>query len=144
MATIKEISERGIVAFNQHDGATLEELCATDVIVTAPGEVTLNGPAQARQFFESWFTAFPDARSTTTKLLYCGEDCSVEEGIFEGTQSGVFQTPQGDIQPTHRRVRGDYVNIVTIRGGKVVSQHVIYDRLQLLEQLGLVPTAATA
>lgn len=142
MGTIKEITERGIVAFNQHDAATIEELCATDVVCTAPGGLVCNGPAEVRQFMQSWFTAFPDCRSTTTRVLYAGEDASVEEGIFEGTQSGVFATPMGDIPPTHRHVRGQYTNILTIRGGKVVSQNLYFDRLQLLEQLGLVPNPA--
>ena len=145
MATIKEITERGIVAFNQHDAAAIEEMCATDVVCTAPGDIVCNGPAETRQFMQSWFTAFPDCRSTTKRVLYAGEDSSVEEGIFEGTHDGVFATPMGDIPPTHRKVRGEYTSIVTIRGGKVVAQHLYFDRLQLLEQLGLVPTpAATA
>ena len=145
MATIREITERGIAAFNQHDGATLESLCAPSAVCTAPGDLTVTGPAQIRQFMESWFTAFPDCRSTATSVLYCGDDTSVEEGVFEGTQDGVFHTPMGDIQPTHRKVRGQYVNIISISGGQVVSQRLSFDRLQLLEQLGLVPTpAATA
>lgn len=142
MATIKEITERGIVAFNQHDAATIEELCATDVVCTAPGDMVFNGPAECRQFMQTWFTAFPDCRSTTKRVLYAGEDTSVEEGVFEGTHNGVFATPMGDIPPTHRHVRGEFTNIVSIRGGKVVTQHLYFDRLQLLEQLGLVPTPA--
>jgi ketosteroid isomerase-like protein len=142
MASIREITERGIDAFNRHDGALLEELCATDIVCTAPGEMTFNGPAQVRQFMESWFAAFPDARTTTRQVQYAGDSASVEEGVFEGTQDGVFATPQGDIPPTHRRVRGEYANIITLRGDKIVSQHLYFDRLQLLEQLGLVPTPA--
>jgi len=142
MATIKEITERGIVAFNQHDAATLAELCAADAVCTAPGDIVCHGPAEVGQFMQSWFTAFPDCRSSTTRVLYAGEDASIEEGIFEGTQSGVFTTPMGDIPPTHRKVRGEYTSILTIRAGKVVSQHLYFDRLQLLEQLGLVPNPA--
>ena len=145
MATIREITERGIAAFNQHDGATLESLCAPACVCTAPGDMTFSGPAQIRQFTESWFTAFPDCKSTATNVLYCGDDTSVEEGVFEGTHTGVFHTPMGDVPATNRKVRGQYVNIVSISGGQVVSQRLTFDRLQLLEQLGLVPTpAATA
>jgi hypothetical protein len=50
----------------------------------------------------------------------------------------------GDIQPTHRPVSGEYVSICKVSDDKIASQHLIFDRLQLLEQLGLVPTAATA
>jgi uncharacterized protein (TIGR02246 family) len=145
MATIREITERAIAAFNQHDGATLESLTAPDCVCTAPGDMTFTGPAQIREFMESWFTAFPDGTTTAKNVYYCGDDTSVEEGVFTGTHDGVFHTPMGDIQPTHRKVHGNYVNIVTVAGGKAVSQRLIFDRLQLLEQLGLVPTpAATA
>jgi len=144
MATIQEITERGISAFNQHDGAALESLCATDVVCTAPGDMTFTGPAQVRAFIESWFRAFPDCVGITKNLLYCGESTSVEEGLFEGTHDGVFSTPQGDIPPTHRKVHGDYVMITTIRNDRIVSQRLSFDRLQLLEQLGLVPTPAAS
>jgi predicted ester cyclase len=143
MSRIKEITERGIDAFNKHDGATLESMCAADTVCTAPGDMTFHGPTQVRQFMESWWEAFPDAHSITEELLYAGEDVSVERGVFEGTHNGVFHTPMGDIQPTHRKVHGEFVNILRLRGDKVASQRLLFDRLQLLEQLGLVPAPAT-
>ncbi len=144
MSTIREITEQGIAAFNAHDGTTLERIYAEDCVCTAPGDMRFVGPAQIRSFMESWWTAFPDAHTRVTNLHYCGDDVSVEEGIFEGTQDGVFRTPMGDVQPTHRQVHGAYVNIVSIRNGKAVSQRLIFDRIQLLEQLGLVPSPAAA
>lgn len=143
MATIREITERAIAAFNQHDSATLESLTAPNAVCTAPGDMSFTGPAQIREFIASWFTAFPDCTTTAKNVYYVGDDTSIEEGVFTGTQDGVFHTPQGDIPPTHRKVQGNYVNIVSVSGGKMVSQRLIFDRLQLLEQLGLVPTPAT-
>jgi predicted ester cyclase len=145
MATIQEITERGIAAFNQHDRAALEGTYASDAVCSAPGDMTFTGTAQILEFMQSWWTAFPDGQGNATTIHYSGDNCSIEEGVFEGTHDGVFSTPMGDIPPTHRKVRGDYVMISTTRGDKVVSQHIIFDRLQLMEQLGLVPTpAATA
>src|SRR5258708_27110405 len=109
-----EPPERVSAAFIRHDGATFAALDATDVVCTDRGDMTLNGPAQHQQFMESWFTAFPDARTTIRQVQYCGEDSSLEEGVFEGTQDGVFATPQGDIPPTHRKVRCEYVSLLTI------------------------------
>jgi len=34
-------------------------------------------------------------------------DVIIEEGIFRGTQNGVFRTPTGDVPPTGRRVQGE-------------------------------------
>lgn len=140
MSTIREITERGITAFNAHDAAALQSLYAEDCVCTAPGGLSFAGPAEITAFLQSWWRAFPDAHSRVTRLHYCSDDTSVEEGVFEGTQDGIFETPMGDIQPTHRTVQGAYVNVLTIANGRAVSQRLIFDRLQLLEQLGLVPT----
>jgi predicted ester cyclase len=144
MATPKELYERSEKAFNDHDGAAVESLCSQDCVCSAPGDMTFTGPQQIREFMQSWWTAFPDAHLTPREVLYPGTDCFVEEGTFHGTQDGVFHTPMGDIQPTHRPVSGEYISVSKCRGDKIVSQYLIFDRLQLLEQLGLVPTPATA
>ena len=38
----------------------------------------------------------------------------------------------------------DYIQVLGFRDGKHVSFNLMYDRLQLLEQLGLIPAAAPA
>lgn len=145
MATIQEITERGTAAFNQRDVTALQEVYSSDCAYTAPGEMHFTGATQIIEFLKVWWTAFPDCTGTPTNVLYCGDDYSVVEGLFEGAQDGVFATPMGDVEPTHRQVHGEYVLVSKVRDGKVVSQHLTFDRLQLLEQLGLVPTpAATA
>jgi predicted ester cyclase len=143
MATVKEIFERADKAFNDKDAAAVESLCGADSVLTAPGDMTFTGPQQIREFLQSWWEAFPDAHTTVREVLYAG-DTYIEEGTFHGTQDGVFRTPMGDIQPTHRPVSGEYVNICKVRDDRITSQYLLFDRLQLLEQLGLVPTAATA
>jgi predicted ester cyclase len=143
MATIQEIFERSEKAFNDHDRAAIESLCSPDTVLTAPGDMTFNGVQQVCDFLQSWWDAFPDGHVTVREVLYTG-DAYVEEGTFHGTQDGVFHTPMGDIQPTHRPVSGEYVTINKCRDDKIVSQYLLFDRLQLLEQLGVVPAPATA
>jgi predicted ester cyclase len=46
----------------------------------------------------------------------------------------------GDISPTGRRVQAEYINVITVERGRVVRQRLILDRLDLLDQLGLVPS----
>jgi len=143
MATIQELQQQSDDAFNAHDRAACEALCTTDAVLTAPGDMTFNGRQEVCDFLQSWWEAFPDAHTTVREVLYSG-DSYVEEGTFAGTHDGVFHTPMGDIPPTHRPVTGEYVSIVKRRGDAVASQYLIFDRLQLLEQLGLVPAPATA
>jgi ketosteroid isomerase-like protein len=143
MASIQEIYERADKAFNAHDRPAIEALCTPDTVLTAPGDMTFSGVQQVGDFLQSWWHGFPDAHTTVREVLYAG-DTYIEEGTFHGTQDGVFHTPMGDIQPTHRPVSGEYVSIVKTRGDRIVSQYLLFDRLQLLEQLGLVPAPATA
>ena len=56
----------------------------------------------------------------------------VEEGTFRGTHDGVA--------PTGRSVCLDFVRVVEVRDGKQVSLDLTFDRLVMLEQLGLVST----
>jgi ketosteroid isomerase-like protein len=143
MANIKQIWERGDKAFNAQDAATMQADMADDVEIVAPGGMVTRGKAQALEFLKSWWEAYPDAK-TKARRVYTTDDAVIEEGTFTGTHKGVFRTPAGDIQPTGRRVEGDYISVFSFRGEKIASQHLMFDRLQLLEQLGLVPTPAAA
>lgn len=141
MASIQDIHERTTRAFNAHDRAAIEELSTPDCVLSAPGDMTFSGVKEVADFLQSWWQAFPDAKTTARAVHYAG-DTFIEEGTFTGTQDGVFRTPMGDIQPTHRPVTGEYITVSRVRDDKVYSQYLIFDRLQLLEQLGLMPAAA--
>ena len=143
MATIRELLDRGTAAFNAHDRAALEAMTADDAVLEAPGNMTVRGKAAGADFTASWWEAFPDAK-VTIDASYTDGDVGVEEGTFTGTQNGVFKTPAGDVPPSGRSVVGKYINIFRARDGKVVRQRLLFDRLDLLEQLGLVPAAAGA
>jgi hypothetical protein len=58
------------------------------------------------------------------------DDVVVEEGTFRGRHDGVARTG--------RSVSVDFVRVVRVRDGKHVSLHLMFDRLLMLEQLGLV------
>ena len=101
------------------------------------------GKAACAAFFGSWFAAFPDAR-VEVQAVHIVDDIAVEEGTFTGTQNGVLRSPMGDIPPTGRSVEVDYIHVLRFRDGKHVSFNLMFDRLMMLEQLGLVPTPAAA
>jgi ketosteroid isomerase-like protein len=63
-------------------------------------------------------------------------------GTFTGTHNGVLRSPAGDIPPTGRPVTADYIQVLRFRDGKHASFSLMYDRLQMLEQLGLIPAPA--
>jgi steroid delta-isomerase-like uncharacterized protein len=139
--SVREAFERGTEAFNAHDLDAFGELFSDDVVQTAPGGMRAEGKPAAMEFYRVWFDAFPDCHIDIDRAVFT-EDLVVEQGTFSGTHTGVFRTPDGDIPATGRAVKAQYVNVTSFRDGKFVSGNLMYDRLELLEQLGLVPEPA--
>ena len=76
--------------------------------------------------------------------LHIIDNVAVEEGTFIGTHNGVLHGPMGDVPPTGRPVEVDYIQVLRLSDGKHASFNLMFDRLMMLEQLGLVPTPAVA
>jgi ketosteroid isomerase-like protein len=116
---------------------------ADEAVFRAPGGMTGRGKAACAQFFAGWFEAFPDAHVQVHDSHIAG-DVAVEEGTFTGTHRGTLHSPAGDIAPTGRPVAVDYIHVLRYRDGKHISFNLIFDRLLMLEQLGLIPAPAPA
>jgi len=139
--TTREAFERGTETFNTHDIKAFAEVLADDVVFVAPGGMRGDGKAACVTFYGSWFNAFPDAH-VDVHGVHIIDELVVEEGTFTGTHNGVLHGPMGDIPPTGRPVRVDYIQVLRFRNGKHVSFNLMFDRLLMLEQLGLVPAPA--
>ena len=142
-STARRTYELQARAFNDHDIETFAGTLDEAVIQVAPGDMVFRGRAAVAEFFGGWIEGFPDAHVEVTRVHEAG-DVIVEEGIFTGTQNGVFRTPAGDVPPTGRSVRGAYIQVITFLDGRCIAANLMFDRLQLLEQLGLVPAPATS
>ena len=116
-------------------------MLADDVVFEAPGGARGEGKAACVAFFGGWFGAFPDAHVEVHRL-HVVDDVAVEEGTFTGTHDGILKGPAGDVPPTHRRVTIGYIQVLRFRDGKHVSFHLMFDRLAMLEQLGIAPAPA--
>lgn len=140
---VREMFEKGTDAFNRHDVEEMAETMADDVRTSAPGAGELTGKQATKAFYKSWIDAFPDAR-VEIKGATCTDDMAIEEGVFTGTHRATLHGPGGDIPATGRQVRVEYVQIARYRGDKVSSFHLVFDRLEMLEQLGLAPEEPAA
>jgi ketosteroid isomerase-like protein len=136
--TAREAFERGTVTFNSHDIDAFAEVLANDVVFEAPGGLRGQGKASCIEFYASWFGAFPDAHVDVQCLHNIG-DVGVEEGTFTGTHNGVLKGSTGEVPPTRLPVRIAYIQVLRFRDGKHVSFNLMFDRLSMLEQLGLIP-----
>ncbi|HEY1273330.1 MAG TPA: nuclear transport factor 2 family protein [Thermoleophilaceae bacterium] len=141
--TTREAFERGTETFNAHDLAGFGEVVADDVVFRAPGGLEGRGREACVAFFGGWMEAYPDAHVEVTALHLDG-DVAIEEGTFTGTHDGTLHTPAGDIAATGRPVEVDYVQVLRFRDGRHVAFNLMFDRLAMLEQLGVVPGAAPA
>jgi len=140
--TAREAFRKGTDTFNAHDIDGFTSVLADDVTYSAPG-ISGQGKAACAEFFAGWFGAFPDAHVEVHALHVTG-DVAVEEGTFTGTHNGVLRSPAGDIPPTGRPVTIHYLQVLRFRDGKHVSFNLMFDRLLMLEQLGLIPAPAPA
>jgi ketosteroid isomerase-like protein len=141
--TTRDAFEKGTDTFNAHDLAGFAEVLADDVVFKAPGGMHGKGKAACVEFYGGWIEAFPDVHVAVTGL-HIIDDVAIEEGTFTGTQEGVLHSPMGDVPPTGRAVRLDYIQVLRFRDGTHVSFNLIFDRLVMLEQLGLAPAPVPA
>ena len=139
--TVREVFKRGTESFNAHDMDGFAAVLADDVVFEAPGGMRGAGKPACVQFYGSWLNAFPDAHLDVHRV-HIIDDVAVEEGTFTGTHNGVLHAPTGDIPPTGRPVRIGYIHVLRFRDGKHVSFNLMFDRLSMLEQLGVIPASA--
>jgi ketosteroid isomerase-like protein len=139
--TAREAFERGTDTFNAHDIDGFAEVIAEDVVFVAPGGMRGEGKPACLEFWGAWHSAFPDVH-VEVHDVHLSDDVAVEEGTFTGTHDGVLHTPTGDVPPTGRAVSLDYIHVLRFRDGEHVSFNLMFDRLLMLEQLGLIPGRA--
>ena len=146
MADLKEIADRAIAAFNAHDADALAALDDAEVVTTAPGptgRTELKGRDASRDYNQTWFNAFPDARITIVNQVISG-DTLVQEGRFQGTNTGAWKTDAGDMPATGKSLNGNYCQVITFRDGLAISSNLYFDQVEVMSQLGLMPVPAGA
>ena len=141
--TTREAFDRGTDTFNAHDLDGFAEVLADDVAFQAPGGMRGHGKPACLEFYGSWLSAFPDGHVEVHGIDIL-DDVAVEEGTFSGTHNGVLHTPTGEIPPTGRAISVDYIQVIRFRDAKHASFNLMFDRLLMLEQLGLIPAPAPA
>lgn len=141
MARTKEAADRHIAAFNAKNADDFVGNESPDIEFVLPGAITLRGRDQVRGYIQIFWSAFPDGRVTAGAQIVTDDAC-VTESVFNGTHTGTLSTPDGDIPPTGKRVSLRQVAVQRIEDGKVASEHLYFDQLELMAQLGLAPAPA--
>jgi hypothetical protein len=131
------VVERAYETWNGRNVSGLTELYAVDADVVTPG-ASVRGREQVGALWGALISAFPDGRLTEILRLDCGEYI-VSENNLSGTHTAPLMTPQGEIPATGNQVSVDGVSIFKIENGEIKSEHLYFDQVTFLTQLGLMP-----
>lgn len=144
MADLIALALKGDDAFNARDEAAARSVLADDITFRAPGMPETRGIDAAVEFDKVWWEASSDAHTTILQNVLVGDDTVIQRGHFHGTHDGVLRTPMGDIPATGKEIEGNYVWVFRFSGDKCVDAEILFDRMQVQEQLGIAPQPATA
>jgi predicted ester cyclase len=140
MGEALEAAKRADDAFNAHDVEARLAANADDSELVMPGGMQLRGQEQA-DVLRAFWQALPDATISWKTHVESGSVIA-GEGVLSGTHTGPFRTPQGEIPPSGREVALPYAFIRRVEGGKLASEHLYFDQLEFLQQLGATPPPA--
>ena len=141
MAETRKIVEQNLKSWNAHDKSAWTKDISDDCEMTAVGGISGKGRDLRDMFYSMWTDAFPDNTIKPNVILADGENAALE-ATFEGTHTGVLNAPGGPIQPTRKRIRVPFTTVTKVRGDKITSLHLLFDQVELMTQLGLMPVPA--
>ena len=94
------------------------------------------GPAALKQFATAFRNAFPDLHFLVQDR-FTEQEKAVARWTFNGTHKGELL----GIAATGHKVTLQGTTILHLSGGRITETWVFWDRLSLLEQLGVAPSA---
>ncbi len=128
--------------FHKGNLALINELYAPNFVSHAyHGEV--KGPESYKQLVAMYRTAFPDLHFTIEDQIAEG-DKVVTRWRNRGTHKGELVGEPRSIPPTGKQVALSGIVIHRIVGGKFVEQWEDWDRMGLMQQLGVIPAPERA
>jgi steroid delta-isomerase-like uncharacterized protein len=134
----KEIVRRFVEEVqNHHDLEAIDRLVHPDFVDYSgiiPAELG-RGPDGLKQFFALMFDAFPDMNFTIEDQIAEGDEV-VTRKTLRGSHKGDFF----GIAPTAKTVEVNVIDIFKLADGKLRDHWGGFDRLSMLQQLGVIPT----
>lgn len=136
MSDRKQIIERWLAVYNNHDGAAFASYFTEDGVLRfiAGGEVN-EGRDQIAAAMEDVWRAVPDWKLEVRGLYDCG-DAAWLAWIISGTHEGEFS----GLQPTHRHFEMLGCSHITFRADGLIAQDDVYhDAVTLMGAMGMLP-----
>jgi predicted ester cyclase len=138
-----DVARRYDEAYNAKDAQGRKNLLSPDTELEMPGGMHLNGLDQVLQIESVFWEAIPDGQIKRTKEFVAG-DTVIVEGVMTGAHTGPFRMPQAEIPPSGNPVNLRYASVKRIVDGKLVSERLYFDQMELMIQLGAMPAPGQA
>ena len=133
-ATSAELIRWVFALLNAHDIEPLRAYWTPETFERFPDR-TCTGPEEIAAYFNGLFAALPDLHMELLHLVADGEDVFARWHLT-GTHSG---TAWVGIEPTGARIELDGIDHFTVRDGKIASEFVVFDQMEVGRQMGLLP-----
>ncbi len=97
------------------------------------------GIAAHIEVVQGLYSAFPDAKLRRDQIFGQGDWAYVGYTLI-GTHKGQMPGPEGKtISPTNKSIKIPMGSILRFENGKIAEEHIFFDRLGMLAQLGINP-----
>ena len=134
MPTNTELAQQIFDAINAHDTEALRAVWADDVEERFPDK-TCRGKDELAAYFSDLFAALPDFHMEKVSSVEEGETVFARWRMTATHTGGQFN----GIDVTGKAVSLDGFDQITFRDGKMVSNFVVFDQMDVGRQLGLLP-----
>jgi steroid delta-isomerase-like uncharacterized protein len=131
-----DVAREQIEAFNAGDWDRFQATIAQDCVYDEPGtQRHAEGSDAIVELNRGWKETFPDAHGTVERAVAANGTVTLEI-VWEGTQEGALPTPEGELPPSHRRVKIKAAQVFDVEGDKIKEAHHYFDMAGMLQQLG--------
>jgi predicted ester cyclase len=141
MSDPRDVAQRHNDAWNEKDVESRKECISPDIELQMPGGMRLQGLEHVLELESVFWEALPDAQIKPTDVFVAGNTV-IAEGVMTGTHTGTFRMPQGEIPPSGNPINLRYASVKRIAEDKLVSEHLYFDQMEFMTQLGALPGPA--
>jgi len=128
------VAREHFAAESAHDAERSLATLADDILYHVVGSgAIVRGKQAVSEYYDAWWTAFPDVNIEIKRLVACGE-WVIAENVVTATHLG----PWLGLPPTGRRTVQHLCEILGMRGGLMIEETVYYDQLERIRQIGSV------
>jgi len=142
----KAMTDRVLEIWNDGNLDLIDDIFAPEIVVktnSSPEDIV--GLEGIKNWVTSTRTAFPDFHMTFDEIIVKGYKI-VTRWTSTGTNTGTLSMPLGELSPTGKKIHISGLAINRVENGKAVEELVVYNVLEMLQQLGftLTPPAPPA